>query len=113
MVKLVRCIGMIIMGYVILSMVNSELSEFNPDKILAEEYGVPMELISTSIKTESCYLLLPHYEYFITTSMGKDVTLFTSYFGIVFFNDDNIEKYLGLNSLKKELKSRGFYEWAE
>lgn len=95
-----------------LAVLHSSLSETNGEKILAREYNVPMSEIPC-ISVDVRYLFIPHTTYYITTTMGKDVTLATSYFGIVVFNEDNIDKYLGLNSIRDELKSRGFYKWAK
>lgn len=89
------------------------LDSYDSQKILAKKYDVPMDLIQYNIKVKWGYFPIKHDIFYVTTDRGEDITLFTSYLGIKFFNDDNIDKYLGLNSLKDELKSRGYYEWAE
>jgi len=94
------------------SAIHIGVAEDDGQKLLAKEYNVPMSLIPY-VYTESNFLLIPHYTFYVTTDRGEDITLATSYFGIVFFDNDNIDKYLGLNSIKEELKSRGYYEWAE
>lgn len=98
--------------YAILLVIHGSVSEMDGQKILAKEYEVPMSVIPY-INMDISYFLIPHNTFYITTNMGEDITLATSYFGFVFFEDDNIDKYLGLNSIKDELKSRDYYEWAK
>lgn len=78
-------------------------------KILAQEYDVPMDVIPF-INCDLRYFPIPHTEHFVTTDRGEDLTLITSYYGLNFFNDKNIEKYLSLGTLKDELESRGYYD---
>lgn len=113
MVKgIINLICLIIVFYAALFLIHSSVSETDGQKLLAKEYEVPMDFVPY-IERDKYFLLIPHTVYYVTTNMGEDVTLCTSYFGINFFNDENIEKYLGLSSIKEELKSRGYYEWAK
>lgn len=105
-------ISLLVFVYMILGLLHYSFSEIDGQKVFAKEYEVPMSVLPY-ISTDMHHFLIPHNTYYITTNMGEDITLATSYFGIVFFDNDNIDKYLGLNSIKEELKSRGFYEWAK
>lgn len=79
-------------------------------QILAQEYDVPMDAIPF-INNELRFFPIPHTEHFVTTDRGEDVTLITSFYGLNFFNEENIEKYLSLETLKDELESRGYYDY--
>lgn len=79
-------------------------------KILAQEYDVPMDVIPF-INYDVKFFPIPHTEHFVTTDRGEDITLITSFYGLNFFNEENIEKYLSLETLKDELESRGYYDY--
>lgn len=105
-------ISLLVFVYIILGLLHYSFSEIDGQKVFAKISEVPMSVLPY-ISTDMHHFLIPHNTYYITTNMGEDITLATSYFGIVFFDNDNIDKYLGLNSIKEELKSRGYYEWAK
>ena len=81
-------ISLLVFVYMILGLLHYSFSEIDGQKVFAKEYEVPMSVLPY-ISTDMHHFLIPHNTYYITTNMGEDITLATSYFGIVFFDNDN------------------------
>ena len=77
-------ISLLVFLYMILGLLHYSFSEIDGQKVFAKEYEVPMSVLPY-ISTDMHHFLIPHNTYYITTNMGEDITLATSYFGIVFF----------------------------
>lgn len=81
--------------YGLQSSIGNDYDDFR--KKIAKKYDVGMDFVPTNLMVEYNSLLIPHNTLYVTTNSGSDITLATDYFGITFYDEDNIEKYLGLS----------------
>lgn len=82
------------------------------EKKAAQEYGLPLstthQTLSRLVRHELKYLPYPHDVWYITLENGLDVTVGTAYFNILSLKESNIDTYLPLRELRRELEAHDF-----